>query len=96
VRLASQAIELLPEPEPVPRLLEVTEFSNSLFEVGEAVKAPRYGEGVVASVKGDEISVRFPDKSLRTFLAEFLKKAKASARRSATPRRPPARSNAVA
>jgi len=96
VRLASQAIELLPEPEPVPRLLEATGFSNSLFEVGEAVKAPRYGEGVVASVKGDQISVRFPDKSLRTFLAEFLKKAKARVRRTSTPRRPPARSNAVA
>ena len=96
VRLASQAIELLPEPEPVPRLLEVTAFSNSLFEVGEAVKAPRYGEGVVASVKGDQISVRFPDRSLRTFLAEFLKKAKARVRRTSTPRRPPARSNAVA
>jgi ATP-dependent DNA helicase RecQ len=96
VRFASQAIELLPEPEPVPRLLEVTGFSNSLFEVGEAVKAPKYGEGVVASVKGDQISVRFPDKSLRTFLAEFLKKAKARARRTSTPRRASARSGAVA
>jgi len=64
--------------------------------VGEAVKAPRYGEGVVASVKGDQISVRFPDKSLRTFLADFLKKAKARARRTPAPRRAPARSNAVA
>jgi len=91
VRLASQAIELLAEPEPVPRMLEeLTEFSNSLFEVGEAVKAPRYGQGVVAGVKGDQISVRFPDRSLRTFLAEFLKKVKARARRSPAAKRPPA------
>jgi ATP-dependent DNA helicase RecQ len=96
VRLASQSTELLREPEPVPRLLDATAFSNSLFEVGEAVKAPRYGEGVVASVKGDQICVRFPDKSLRTFLAEFLKKAKARVRRTSTPRRAGARSNAVA
>jgi len=96
VRFASQAIELLPEPEPVPRLLELTEFSNSLFEVGEAVKAPRYGKGIVARVKGDQISVRFPDKSLRTFLAEFLKKAKARVRRTPPVRRPPAASDAVA
>jgi ATP-dependent DNA helicase RecQ len=84
VRFASQEIELLPEPAPVPRVLvELTEFSNSMFEPGEAVKAPRYGEGVVAGVKGDQVSVRFPDKSLRTFLADFLKKAKSRARRAA-------------
>ncbi|MFL6680776.1 MAG: RecQ family ATP-dependent DNA helicase [Burkholderiaceae bacterium] len=94
VRFASQSTELLDEPVPVPRLLEITEFSNSMFEVGEAVKAPRYGEGVVARIKGDEVSVRFPDKSLRTFVAEFLKKVRG--RRSAAPRRAPARPGAVA
>ena len=97
VRLASQEIELLPEPEPVPRLLaEINEFSNSRFEVGEAVKAPRYGQGVVTDVKGDQIAVRFPDKSLRTFLAEFLKKAKARVRRTPPAKRAAARSDAVA
>jgi ATP-dependent DNA helicase RecQ len=85
VRLASQAVELLAEPEPVPRLIEITATSNSPFELGDAVKAPRYGEGVVASIKGDEIGVRFPDKSQRTFLAAFLKKPRA--RRTPPPRR---------
>ena len=85
VRLASQAIELLPEPEPVPRLIEVgAPTSPSPFDVGDAVKAPRYGEGVVESIKGEEIGVRFPDKSRRTFLATFLKKPRA---RRAAPRR---------
>ncbi len=75
VRLAAQAIELLPEPEPVPRLIEVgPPASPSPFEVGDAVKAPRYGEGVVAGIKGDEIAVKFPDRSQRIFLANFLKK----------------------
>ena len=77
VRLASQPIELLPEPEPVPRLVEVSATSHSPFDLGEIVRAPRYGEGVVDSIKGDEIGVRFPDKSRRTFLAAFLKKPRA-------------------
>ncbi|MBC7662951.1 MAG: hypothetical protein H7276_04000, partial [Caulobacter sp.] len=43
-------------------------------EIGQAVKAPRYGQGVVAAIRGDEIAVKFPDRSTRTFLAAFLKK----------------------
>ncbi len=78
VRLASEPIELLAGPEAVPRLIEVgPPTSPSPFEVGDAVKAPRYGEGVVDSIKGDEIGVRFPDKSRRIFLATFLKKPRA-------------------
>jgi len=88
VRLATEVVERLPDPEPVPRLIEVgPSVSASPFEVGDTVKAPRYGEGVVATVKGEEIDVRFPDKSTRTFLAAFLKKPKAkAARRPAPPR----------
>ena len=82
VRLASQSIELLPEPEPVPRLIEI-KATPSAFEVGEAVKVARYGAGVVAGIKGDEVAVKFPDKSTRTFLSSFLKKPRA--------RRPPPR-----
>ena len=74
MRFAPGTTELLAEPAPLPRLLEAAVPSHALFEVGEAVRAPRYGDGVVARVKGDQISVRFPDKSLRTFLADFLKK----------------------
>ena len=85
VRLGSQPIELLPEPEPVPRLIEVQATpSASPFDVGDAVRAPRYGQGVVAAIKGDEIAVKFPDKSTRTFLSSFLKKPRA---RRAPPRR---------
>jgi len=78
VRLGSRAIELLPEP--VPRLVEVR-ASPSPFDIGDAVKAPRYGQGVVAAIKGDEIAVRFPDKSTRTFLSSFLKKPRATTTR---------------
>jgi len=88
VRLATEVVERLPEPEPVPRMIEVgPPVSPSPFEVGDTVKAPRYGEGVVAGVKGEEIEVRFPDKSMRTFLAAFLKKPRTkAARRPAAPR----------
>jgi len=92
IRFATEATEMLPEPEPLPRRIEVgPPVSPSPFEVGDTVKAPRYGDGVVASVKGEEIAVRFPDKSLRTFLATFLKKAKARARRASRPRDPNSR-----
>ena len=73
VRLASQPVERLAEPEPVPRMIEIR-ATPSPFEVGDAVKAPRHGEGVVAAIRGDEIAVKFPDRSTRTFLAAFLKK----------------------
>jgi ATP-dependent DNA helicase RecQ len=88
LRLASQPIELLREPTAVPRMIEL-QASPSPFDVGDAVKVARYGAGVVAGVKGDEVAVRFPDKSTRTFLSSFLKKPRA--------RRPaPRRSQALA
>jgi len=86
VRLASQPPERLAEPEPVPRMIE-PRATPSPFDVGDAVKAPRHGEGVVSAVRGDEIAVKFPDRSTRTFLAAFLRKPRA--------RRPAVRSPAA-
>ena len=64
VRLAAEPIELLAEPEPVPRLIEIRPDGHSPFEVGDAVKAPRYGEGVVTAHQGRRRSLcAFPDKS---------------------------------
>ena len=76
VRLASQVVEQLDEPQAIPRLIEVR-AAPAAFEIGQAVKAPRYGGGVVAAIRGDEIAVKFPDRSTRTFLAAFLKKPRA-------------------
>ena len=87
VRLAAEPIELLAEPTPVPRLVEVR-APVPRFEVGDTVRAARYGEGVVAAIQGDQVAVRYPDKSTRTFLASFLKKPRA--RKPAPPRREPA------
>ena len=72
-RLAVESIELLQAPTPVPRVIDVRR-TISAFEVGDAVKVARYGEGVVADIHGEEVDVRFPDKSMRTFLSNFLKK----------------------
>jgi ATP-dependent DNA helicase RecQ len=33
---------------------------------------PKFDEGVVQSVAGDEITIEFPDHSSRTFLADFV------------------------
>jgi ATP-dependent DNA helicase RecQ len=38
----------------------------------DAVSVPRYGIGRVVETRGDEITVAFPDRSSRTFLASFL------------------------
>ena len=44
-----------------------------LFKSGDAVKVPRYGDGLVAQAVGDEITVTFPDGAVRTFLSSFVK-----------------------
>jgi ATP-dependent DNA helicase RecQ len=86
LRLAAEPIELLREPQAVPRLQDLRPVPGA-FQVGDAVKVPRYGEGVVVAVRGEEISLRFPDKSVRAFLSGFLKKARA---RHPVPRAAPA------
>ena len=83
LRLAVEPAELLAPPAVLPRVIDVAP-AVAAFEVGDTVKAARYGEGVVAAIKGDEIAVRFPDRSLRTFLSAFLKKPRP---RRPTPRR---------
>jgi ATP-dependent DNA helicase RecQ len=87
LRLAAEPIELLPEPQAVPRQQGARPAAGE-FEVGDAVKVARYGEGVVVAVRGDEVTLRFRDKSVRAFLAAFLKKPRG--------RRPAARAAPVA
>jgi ATP-dependent DNA helicase RecQ len=78
LRLASQKVERLREPEALPRVIDVgPPVAASAFEIGETVKVARYGEGVVACVKGEEVTVKFPDKSTRSFLSSFIRKPKA-------------------
>jgi len=52
-----------PEPEPDPA---------SSFEPGARVKVPKYGEGVVLSVAGEQVTIDFPDGESRSFVKEFV------------------------
>jgi len=42
------------------------------FEPGARVTVPKYGEGVVLSVAGDQVAIEFPDGEHRAFLADFV------------------------
>lgn len=56
------------EPAPEP--------SGPQFEVGGRAKAPKYGEGTILAVAGEQVTLAFPDQEEpRTFLAEFLEPA---------------------
>ncbi|BDT60389.1 hypothetical protein MasN3_38830 [Massilia varians] len=49
------------------------EPSGPKFDVGARATAPKYGEGVVVAVAGNQVTLEFPDQEEpRTFLAEFL------------------------
>ncbi len=43
-----------------------------LFEVGAAVRVPKYETGVVQSIAGDQVTILFPDAVARTFMADFV------------------------
>jgi ATP-dependent DNA helicase RecQ len=53
------------EPEPAPD-------PASTFEAGARVKVPKYGEGVVLAVAGDQVTIEFPDGEHRSFLKDFV------------------------
>ena len=53
------------EPAPEP--------AGPHFEVGGRATSPKYGEGVIVAVAGDQVTLEFPDQDEpRTFLAEYL------------------------
>jgi ATP-dependent DNA helicase RecQ len=52
---------------------EVIEGRDSL-QVGDRVSLARYGEGLVAAVAGDKVTVDFPDSRSRTFLRDYVKR----------------------
>ena len=48
------------------------EPAGPVFEVGAAVKVPKFDAGTVQSVAGDEVTIAFPDGETRTFMAEYV------------------------
>ncbi|SFC97626.1 RecQ family ATP-dependent DNA helicase [Massilia yuzhufengensis] len=57
------------EPAPAP--------SGPHFEIGGRARSPKFGEGIVVAVAGDQVTLEFPgQEEPRTFLAGFLKPLK--------------------
>jgi ATP-dependent DNA helicase RecQ len=46
--------------------------AGPVFETGARVTVPRYGEGIVLSVAGDQVHIEFPDGEQRAFVADFV------------------------
>jgi ATP-dependent DNA helicase RecQ len=44
---------------------------------GDDVRVPRYGTGRVEALAGNEVTVAFPDGAVRTFLASYVRRARA-------------------
>jgi ATP-dependent DNA helicase RecQ len=42
------------------------------FAAGDAVRVPRYGDGLVRQAAGDEVTVVFPDSAVRSFVADYV------------------------
>ena len=45
-----------------------------LFKPGDSVRVPRYGDGKVAQVAGEEVTVLFPDRARRRFLMAYVQR----------------------
>jgi ATP-dependent DNA helicase RecQ len=56
-----------PEPEPSP---------EAALRPGDEVRVPRYGDGRVRQVNGDEVTVVFPDSAVRSFVAAYVEPVK--------------------
>ena len=61
------------------------ESSAPVFSRGDVVEVRRYGRGVVEEAGATQVTVAFPDRSRRTFLPEYVRRARAP-RPNAAPR----------
>jgi ATP-dependent DNA helicase RecQ len=62
IEIHDDEFEREPEPQPI----------GPLFEVGARVKVPKFDVGTVQGVAGDQVTIEFPDRSTRTFLADYV------------------------
>jgi ATP-dependent DNA helicase RecQ len=51
------------------------ELGEPAFKSGDGVRVPRYGDGKVDRVAGEEVTVVFPDGAKRAFVADYLRPA---------------------
>jgi ATP-dependent DNA helicase RecQ len=62
IEIRDDEFDHTPAPEP----------AGPHFEAGMRVKVPKYGEGVVTSVAGDQVGIDFPDGEHKSFMADFV------------------------
>jgi ATP-dependent DNA helicase RecQ len=62
-----------------PATEEETEASAPVFSRGDLVEVRRYGRGVVEEASATQVTVAFADRSRRSFLPEFVKRARKGA-----------------
>jgi ATP-dependent DNA helicase RecQ len=62
IEIRDDEFEREPEAEP----------AAPLFAIGARVRVPKYDVGTVLEVAGDQVTVGFPDRSSRTFMADFV------------------------
>jgi ATP-dependent DNA helicase RecQ len=60
------------EPAKVAEIVVPAVETASPFKAGDDVRVPRYGDGRVEQVAGEEVTVAFPDGSKRAFVAEYV------------------------
>lgn len=70
------------EEQPVE---EEAEDSAPAFTRGDLVEVRRYGRGVVEEASAAQVTVAFADRSRRTFLPEYVKRARAGKRKLSAP-----------
>jgi ATP-dependent DNA helicase RecQ len=66
IEIRDDEFDRAPEPAPDPA---------ACFDAGDRVKVPKYGEGVVLAVAGDQVTIAFPDGESRSFLKEYVEHA---------------------
>jgi ATP-dependent DNA helicase RecQ len=74
---ASVALEPIRDDEFESKAADTAASAAPLFEVGASVKVARYGAGTVQAVAAEQITIAFPDGAVKTFLADFVKPARA-------------------
>jgi len=66
------AVEELAVPNNASRRETVSTPNENGIQVGGFVSVPKYDEGQVVSITGDQVTVTFPDNETRTFLRTFV------------------------
>jgi ATP-dependent DNA helicase RecQ len=71
--VVEELLRKAPEPEPAA---EQEDAATTTFTRGDVVEVRRYGRGVVEEASATQVTVAFADRSRRSFLPEYVRRAK--------------------